>query len=167
MTFQEGDFFDAYPALAYKPPFVEIVNNFSKKEASELAWYIYLYCDPSSEFRNLPPKTRQNELEKNFVKREVHSMSEVQDAINSYDEHMMSLTKRNLKKWEDKLTERQAFIDETEYNENTFEMLDKMMAQTDKMWKMFMTLKKELEKESDDQTTYGGVELSASETGMI
>jgi hypothetical protein len=167
MKFQNGDFFDSYPELAYKLPFRTLKNKFNKKEASELCWYVYLYSSLDSEFRTFPPDKRREELETHFLKREVHELPEVQTALEEYDNNMISLAKRNFKKWEDKLTERQQFIDETPYTVSTFDMLDKLMASTSKMWDMFLKLKAELDKEDEESKVYGGVELSDSEKGLI
>lgn len=167
IKYQEGNFFDVYPELAYKLPFRMIKESFSKGKASKIAWYIILYCGENSEFRTYPPEIRREQLEQHFIKEEVHELPEVQEAIEMYEEHMMSLARRNFFKWEEKLTERQKFIEDTPYDETTYEMLDKLMSQTEKMWKMFLTLKAEMDKDSDEGKTYGGIELSDAEKGMI
>lgn len=166
LTYQNKDFFEAYPDLEFKLPFRELKAAFPEK-ASLYSWYVFLFCDTSSSFRTYPEEHRRKELSDNFIKEDIHDLPEIQKAIRDYETNMMSLAKRNFKKWEDKLTERQKFIEDTEYTEETFEMLDKLMSQTSKMWDMFLKLKSEFDKEDDEEQTYGGVELSASEKGMI
>lgn len=167
IKYQEGNFFDVYPELAFKLPFRMLKDKFSEQEASELCWYIVLYCDRHSEYHKYPADIRREQLEDFFLKRKVHDTPEVQEALKMYDEHMMTLAERNFIKWEEKLTERQQFIENTPYDENSYEMLDKLMANTDKMWKMFFVVKAELDKEDDEGKTYGGVELSDAERGAI
>ena len=166
IIYQNKDFFEAYPDLEFKLPFRKIKEVFPEK-ASLYSWYIFLYCDTNSSFRTYPAEHRRIELSENFIKEDIHDFPEIQEAIKDYEINMMSLAKRNFKKWEDKLTERQKFIEDTDYTSETFEMLDKLMAQTSKMWDMFLKLKTEFDKEGDEDQTYGGVELSASEKGMI
>lgn len=166
MKYQNGNFFDIYPELAFKAPFRDLKAKFSKKEASELCWYVMLYCDLDSSFRMFPPDKRREELETHFTKRKVHQIKEVQQAIQDYDENMLSLAKRNFKKWEDKLTERQEFIDNTTYSEDTVDMLDRMLASTSKLWDMYFKVKSELDQEDSDQV-FGGASLSAAEKGLI
>ena len=164
IVYQNMDFAEAYPELMLKKPFVRFKKD---KNASEICWYIYLFCSLDSEFRTYPPDVRQKELEENFLSEPVHQREDVQIAIREYEEHMMTLAQRNFKAWEDKLTERQKFIDDTPYDETSYEMLDKMMAQTSKMWDMFSKVKKELDKDSIEDDVFGSTELSDSEKGII
>lgn len=68
---------------------------------------------------------------------------------------------------EKKLEERSDFIDSIPYNESTYEMLDKMMKETKKMWDEYYRVVKDLSEDSDDGTSMGGTQESASERHLI
>lgn len=79
---------------------------------------------------------------------------------------MLTKPKRLLAGWERKLEERDAFMHSLPYNEDTYEMLDKMMANTAKMWDQYLTILKKTESEVET-TTQGDMELSLSQKGLI
>jgi len=56
-------------------------------------------------------------------------------------------------------------ISSTPYNTETFEMLDKMIASTDKFWKQYVMYLKDVEEE--DATTFGGFNESLNDSGEI
>jgi len=67
--------------------------------------------------------------------------------------------------WEQKLDERQEFIASKPYDHSTYEMLDKMMSNTDKMWKQYMTCLKDVQEE--ESLLEGGSQESLNEQGVI
>ncbi len=79
---------------------------------------------------------------------------------------LLSKPERLLDGWEKKLEERDEFMHSRPYNEDTFEMLDKMMALTDKMWSAYLKIQKAVTSEGESQTV-GDTELSLSDKGVI
>lgn len=73
--------------------------------------------------------------------------------------------KRALGNWLHKLEERDDFITSTPYNTETFEMLDKLLAATDKMWKQYFSILEEVEKE-DSSSSFGGAQDSLLESKL-
>lgn len=162
------NFWEANPQIKYISPFAELYNedkSKGKNKSSQTMWAIALYSDPvKSKLYRIPPKERKQEIEKNFIKGEFDWET---DLLKAYEENLMTAAKRNYKRWGDKLTERDAYIAETEYNEDTYKMLDDMMAKTAAMWRQFEELKAILEEEEAVQKTRGNVKESAREEGLF
>lgn len=80
----------------------------------------------------------------------------------------MVLTKpqRYLAEWELKWEERQAFIAQQPYTLDTADALDKALVNTEKIWKVYMNCRKDVEQEAS-QTAQGGVKESSLEAGLI
>jgi hypothetical protein len=51
--------------------------------------------------------------------------------------------------WDKKMKERDDFIDKTPYDSSSFDMLDKMMGATFKMYQQYQTIKSQLDLEQD------------------
>ena len=126
-------------------------------------------------------KSKQNTIEKEFLptpKTKVIKDSVVASIESKYIdvfkifsqdldapliERMINVThskaKKLLRLWEDKLEERQLFINTTPYDKGTYEMLEKIIPPTAKMWQEYYRLKKEAE-EDTEQSVRGGTEES-------
>lgn len=88
------------------------------------------------------------------------------DTIDTFNRVILTKPQRILKTFERKFLERIAFIDSIPYNEASHEMIDKIMTNTDKMWKFYNQAVKDVEKEKEEQTS-GGLIESAQEEGRI
>ena len=64
-----------------------------------------------------------------------------------------------------KLEERANFIASLSYTADTFELLDKMMSASSKMWEQYLKCLKDVEAEQG--ITMGGAQESLSEKGLI
>lgn len=80
----------------------------------------------------------------------------------------MSRGQRMILSWDKKFQERTAFIDSVSYSAETYDMLDKMMANTEKMWKQLTQINEQIEKEKQtDATALGGAITSLSDENKI
>ena len=79
----------------------------------------------------------------------------------------MTRKQRVVRIWGDKLDERMKMISETAYDIDNSEMLDKAMARTEKIWKVYMQALKDLDDESSNTQVQGGAEESAEEKGWL
>jgi hypothetical protein len=154
-----ADFWKVNPA--YKIPFKSIVK---EKDSSKIMWAIALLCSDKSPYRELLEKDRKELIEKDFYKLD---WDKYKNEIKLFLELNLSKVKRQLTNWQVKLEERDEFIDKTKYTDETFEMLDKMMASTDKMWKQYLSILEEVNKEDADGITRGGEEESLTEKHEI
>lgn len=132
---------------------------------SNIMWALLLYTHPDSKYSSQSDSTKQTLIEKDYLKSALDwaSYSHTIDKILSY---LLTKSQRLLSQWERKLEERDAFIHSLPYNEDTYEMLDKMMANTAKMWEQYLSILKKASQEVDSQTQ-GDLELSLSQKGII
>lgn len=134
------------------------------KYSSKLMWSLMLLEHPDSKYYDLDKDSRKIRVEEDYYK-DTLDLEKYEDTISKIDDFILTKTKRRLKDWETKLEERDAFIGNTPYNDESYEMLDKMMGATDKMWKQYLAILKLVEEE--DSKTGGDIELSLKERGLI
>jgi hypothetical protein len=153
------DFWLANPG--YKVPFKDLVN---KKDSSKIMWCIALLVSDKSPYKEALEKDRKQLIETDYFK---PKWEDYKEEIKLFESLNYSKVKRQLNNWQLKLEERDEFMAQTKYDENTYEMLDKMMASTDKMWKQYLSIMEEVNKEDNEGITRGGEEESASEKGLL
>lgn len=124
-----------------------------KQNSSQIMWAIALYLDKSkaNNFRNLPEEERKLQLTKYFLKDETFDWDNeiVKPLINTYHSMVLTQAERSLISWEKKLKERDEFIDKTTYDSTSYDMLDKMMSATYKMYQQYDAIRAQLELEQD------------------
>lgn len=133
---------------------------------SNVMWAITLDQHPKSIYRNLDAQTRRSLIETEYLKSSL-DWEALKDTIELFKELSLSKRQRFLNNWENKLEERDNFIASLPYDESTYEILDKIMAQSDKMWKQWSTCLKDVQEEETLQTTEGGALESLSEQNLI
>lgn len=155
--------FDIYSDF-YADPQMKLL--FGKYELpSEVMWALMLYAHPDSQYDSMDSATKKVLIETDYLQRTL-PWDDYAEVISKIYELSLTKTQRLLKNWETKLEERDAFIADIPYNAETFEMLDKMMGATSKMWDNYLAILKKASSEADSQTQ-GDVELSLSEKGII
>lgn len=145
------DFFSLNPA--FKTEF--------KPYSSEEMWAVSILEHKDSPYSNFSRREKLDVISQTFKNVEVS-----EELIDKFNSITLSKAQKFLKSWERKLEEREDFIASLEYNEDTFEMLDKMMSSTEKLWKQYLSILKQVEQEADSETL-GGQEESLSEKGII
>ena len=150
------------------------------KETSSLKmWCIAFYADDSKDnkYRNMSNDEKKRIIPESFLKYkgvDVKNTKKIKEIIDfdldmPYVERYINIVlikaKKLLRKWEDKLEERQLFINNQVYNKDTYDMLDDMMTKTAKMWQEYTRIKKETEEENETQGL-GGMEESFLEKNM-
>lgn len=155
------DFFDSNPQLQI--PFSHIQA--SHPEPSDFMWSIALFADPDSKFSNTSQEFRQQLISEDYYDPDWKDPA-TQEAISLYEKLVLTKAEKFLVDWEKKLEERANFIASLPYNEQTYELLDSMMAKTERMWKQYMNCLKDVEDEKQ-QHTFGGAQESATEQGLL
>ena len=80
----------------------------------------------------------------------------------------MTPEQRLLTSWKRKIDERNDLMDSLEYTLDNFESVDKLVANTEKLFKQYKAIKEEVEKQDEASiTTEGGSVLSLSDLDMI
>ena len=130
-------------------------------------WAIALYIHPESKLFNESPSSRKSLILKDFLHNDpTFSFEKYAPLIEVFKEKILTKNQRLLSTWEHKLHERDAFIDSLPYNQETYEMLDKLMASTPKMWEQFLKIQSLVEKDKEE-TTFGDREESLAEQAII
>lgn len=156
------DFFQANPQL-------EVAFSYMKDKYpetySKIMWSIALDRHPKSIYRNLDSQERRNFIEKEYTGFKVEWDKE-EDTVDLFTKLALTKKEQFLVAWEDKMEERQLFMTSMPYNETTYELLDKMLSSTDKMWKQYLSCLKDVSDE-DQEKTQGNFMESPSELGLI
>lgn len=144
-----------------------------KTESSLKMWCIAFYTESKKEniYANMTNEEKKRIIVESYLKHEgvkITDPKEVKKIIDwdldaPYIERYLNTVtvkpKKLLRKWEDKLEERQLFINSQSYNKDTYDMLDDMMTKTAKMWQEYARIKKDIDEEESVQGL-GGAEES-------
>jgi hypothetical protein len=154
------NFWETNPQLKYIGVFEEFHNkdkSKGKKDSSQIMWAVALLLDKSkhNNFRNLPEDEKKEQLAKYFLKQPNFEWDEkeIKDLTDQYFKLCLSQAEKSLIEWERKLKERDEFIASCPYNAETYEMLDKLLSNTYKMYQMYQTVKSQLDLEQDTDET--------------
>lgn len=183
------NFWIVHPALTVAGPFGDLHRKDKSKNkatSSKLAWAIKLIWDRKSDYYNLPEKGLDNKIDLIFedfygdVTYYVKNLEKVESLRDFYFKSTETLARRTLRGIEDKLHERDLFIRNTPYDvpvgdDEIFNMgdwakridtIDKMLANTDKIYTLYDKARKVVEQE-ESQTTMGGAQESLSDSEAI
>jgi hypothetical protein len=149
-----------------------------KTVSSIKMWCIAMMGADSSPLKNMTIEEKELVLKDSFLKAYANTIEKGKSAKKEYIdvfkifnkdldaplvERMVNIThskaKKLLRMWENKLEERQLFINTTPYDKTSYEMLEKIIPPTAKMWQEYYRLKKESEEENE-QSVRGGTEES-------
>lgn len=151
------DFFTVNPTLKIAFPNVD----------SKTMWALALLLHPMSKFRNANFLERKKLIEDDFLQGPLDLESEeLIPIVEKFTELCLTKKQQFLNNWERKLEEREEFIGNIEYNANTYELLDKMMGSTQKLWQQYFQCLKDVSEEASTYITGGSME-SLSESGEI
>lgn len=163
---------EAEPQLKIPKVFAELYasdKSKGKAHSSKIMWAIALLVDNSeaNKFRNLRENDRKTLIASDFLKDEEFNFDEYQELMDMYIELNMSKLEKELRQQELKLEERARFINDTAYNLETGDKLDKFLLNTGKLYDQIKELKDKIKSDSDGGNTKGGMLESASERGLI
>lgn len=155
-------FWELFPE--YRETFSTIYNKKDIEGSSKVMWMLIHFISPKSRFRNATSQERKKAIESDF-KTKLKWDSYLEE-MNFLESLLLSKAKKYLYNWEKKLEERDEFMANIPYEAGTYDMLDKMMAATDKLWKQYRTALKDVQDE-DELTSKGGATLSLGDSGQI
>lgn len=157
--------FDVFSDFYSDPQLKAIFADEYESVSSTIMWALMLYSHPDSKYASQNDSTRKALIEKDYLKAPL-LWDTYNETVNKIKSFLLTKPQRLLDGWEQKLEERDAFIHSLPYNEDTYEMLDKMMANTAKMWDQYFAILKKASSEVDSQSQ-GDLELSLSQKGII
>jgi hypothetical protein len=157
-------FWEVNPEFKFTEPFDDYYNATENKDfSSEVMWAIFLFCDIKSPKIRLRKDEREEDIKKYFLKDDTFSFEYHQDLIDAYPKVVMTKIQRELKVWQDKIEERNKFLETVSYSLDTFEALDKMMKDSKLIWESFGKIYKEYQEENIETRARGGREESFTE----
>lgn len=178
-NFKDGNSF-----WEYNPQYKALFRNVydadktkGREKSSKLMWGLFLCYHPKSEFYNLPNKEEViaakifGEKKFDWGAREIVELKEI------ILESILTQAEKSLDRWNTTLKKRDAFIHSQEftldgYNEEgrlvkgTADQLDKMLANTNKLYQEYFSIVKELEEEELARSK-GNKIKSLSDSGEI
>ena len=138
----------------------------SKQDSSKLMWTIALIYHPKSPFANLLEKDAIGIVEKDYYKDKFNKEA-YKEIVYQFNELCLSKARKLVRSWEDKLQQRSRFIDDMNYDLDSFEVLDKALINTQKLFEGYSKALAELSNDSDKGKTKGDAEESLAEKGLI
>lgn len=168
----KANFWKINPQLTIPAPLAKLHNEDKSKEkqdSSLIMWAICFLLDPSEEnkFSVFPEDDRAKLLKEDFLKKPDFKFDDYTDIIEWYKNAMLSPAERSLVSWRKKLEERERFIADTTYTLDTADALDKIMANTDKLFNQLERIEKQYTKEQLEAKDKGGAVASATDRGLM
>jgi hypothetical protein len=153
-----------------------------KKESSKLMWGIAMFVDPHEDNKlRTQPFTRRKEIinEDWFDPKFNWEHPEIIQLIEEYTDYCLTISEKELIRYEKKLSQRGDFIDKTDYSldqyseingrveKGTADQLDKMMLNSGKIFDEVEKIKEKIQKEDLNGHLKGGAVESAADKGEI
>lgn len=134
--------------------------------SSNTMWALLLDCHPKSYFADLDQIDRRNLISQDYLHHDAFDWRSHEPILDKMKKVCLTRPERLLKNWEDKLEERDAFIYNTPYNDDNFDILEKAMKETYKMWENYEKVLSTFRKQ-EDESAMGGAQESLSERGLL
>lgn len=164
----EDNFWEINPHVRYLTKFKDLYEKDKSKDkttSSRQMWAIILFTDPKSPFKRIDETERKKEV-LNYLNN-ISTWEDIEPYFKPYEDYCLTEKQQLFKSWGDKLKTREQFIRATDYKATTFKMLDEMMSQTEKMWKMYSNVEKDMIEEEQQVRIKGGRKKSKSERKEI
>ena len=167
-----ANFWKVNPQLTIPEPLANLISSDKSKDksnSSQIMWAICFLLDPSDEnkFSVFPEEDRRKLIINDFLKQPDFKFEDYKDIMDWYSSALLSPAERSLLAWRKKLEEREQFISDTTYSLETADALDKLMANTDKLFNQLERIEKQYSKEQLEAKDKGGSVASASDRGLI
>ncbi len=143
--------------LELNPEFKTI--KFFKKLSSDKLNAIALLEHPDSPLQSIPREERIEEVLSSYN----FEYKDIEDSVSEFLKYTISPLERLLLNWKSKLEERDKYLLETPYNENTAELQDKLLSNSEKIWKQYLNIENQVFKEKQEAGNRGGYEESLIE----
>jgi hypothetical protein len=160
------------PQLKAIEPFASMYKEDKTKKKSNSSlkmWAIALFADPESRLCKLSKKDKESIIYKDYLsgRYEDFKWEDVKEHINAYRAFYLTQAERSLVNWEEKLQERDAFLKEVKYTLEDGKDLDAMLANTEKLYKLYGQILERIAEEAKEGVTKGGRTESISEKKLI
>lgn len=184
---RKDNFWEVYDDLTVAGPTKKLYDSDKskdKKESSRLMGAIWFIWHRKSSYYNLPETGPYNKIDlifddyfgdKTYYQKNKDQVEELRAFfVNSVE----TVAKKAVRGVEEKLLERDIFLRNTKYDlgvindkgqwvGGTAEILDRMMANTEKLWSLYERAKKIADQEDEQGSMMGGSQESLSDSGEI
>lgn len=168
----ENNFWKEYPGLELHKSFIKMFESDKSKDkadSSKIMWAIYLFVNPESNLYNDPNK--ETTIVNNFIKDSKFKWKTYEDQIYAYKELVLTGAEKALQNWNELMVMRDKSLKELytkalkSNNVHDLLDLDKMIANTAKLFNDYTKIKKEY----DEQKTMkkGNSIKSLSDSDLI
>jgi hypothetical protein len=153
-----------------------------KAHSSKLMWAIAYYVDlhESNVWKNVSDSEKKKLIAEDYLGNTHFDFEdiEVHPLVEEYENRVLTIAQKELRRYEKKLSQRGDFLEKTtytmdEYDDNgkiikgTATQLDKMMVDSGKIFDQLANIKAKLEKEDAEGALRGGAAESVGETGAL
>jgi hypothetical protein len=174
-NYSEGvNFWEVNQQFKNKEPFKFLYQSDKSKGksgSSTMMWWVAFCYDRESVFYNQPIDEKHEVVGEDYCDNgEYYEENKplLDTLIKSFLGIYESQAYRSLRLWERRMFERDKFMDDTEYSEDTYKMKEEMIKNTPSMYKEYDKIKKDLAvEESGEGSGKGGSISSVSDTGEI
>ena len=146
----EKHFWREFPQFKVLSPFKELYKNDKSRDkvhSSQKMWAIAFICDPSKNnpYRNLSDNDKKTLLSQDWLKDPSYDWSELDDCVKFYNKCLLTPEQKSIIAWKEKMEERDQFLANTKYTLENGEKLDKIVANTPKLYEQLKQLETKLE----------------------
>lgn len=146
----------------------ELDKSKNKEASSKIMWAIALLLEPKgSKFSNLNLKDRRDIIAKDWIGDAKFDWKTIDSLVKAYEKHSLTAAKRQVNEMRNKLDEKSDFLRTVKYSEDTYEMIEKMLASNAKLYNELARLEASLDSDEEEGIVKGGTVESLSEKGEI
>lgn len=165
----DENFWELHPefkvALSFKDLYKSDKSR-NKESSSKVMWFVALCHSPRSRYYRLELDDRYEVIGEDYMNnpnyfKEQHKRLE--PIIKDFLKTELTAAQRHLDEWERKQDERGKFIASLPYNLDTYEDLDKMAINTQKIYDIFFKIKEQLAKEDGEGVGKSGRKASLND----
>ncbi len=169
------NFWESNPQLTIIEPFKNLHKSDKSKDKSKssLMMYFVAYCydmSPQNKFRNESLEEKHRIIGEDYcedIDYFKNNKKVLEPIIEKYCHLVDTPALRALRNWNNKIMERDKFISDTPYTMDDAESLDKLMANTAKIYDHYEKVLKMISAESGDSKGKGGYVASLNDEGDI
>lgn len=167
----QSNFWKTNPQFKLKETFKDFYNEDKSKEkqdSSLIMWGLAFLCDFDSKYKQLSDRERKELIAQDLFRNKEFNWEDegIKHLIKAW-EVFKSSAQKQMMQWERFLNEKTDFMQTMKYDENTAELIEKLLLSNTKLYKEYDEIMTRLSQETDGGTMIGGSMESLSEKGEI
>lgn len=167
-----GNFWKENPQLLIPEVFKKLYDadkSKDKEESSRIMYGIAFLLDPTEDnkFKNIPEEDRKKLIAKDYIKISNFTWETFEEEIHFYKYMILTQAQRSLYEYEKQMYERDTYLASKPWTLEDGEKKDKMMANTNNLYKRLNEIKEMVNKEEIKSKDRGGQKPTASDLGSM